>query len=169
MRPVGCVGVCVSRLSSMKMNWLGELAQTRFVEVPAAPTRNGLNSNKVPLPLSGVKSFENADMRKVLVEPGPELMTLALTFQLPPVSPAFCTGGESVPLVVKLMTLESKVKSPWNPIWVVVIGSITVTVVGTVSALIVAMGKAKVMPGTPSGSIGFGAMAFGAAGTGSGG
>lgn len=57
--------------------------------------------------MRGVKSFENADTRNVLKLPGPELMILPVTFQLPPVSPAFWTGGARVGLVVKLMTAES--------------------------------------------------------------
>ena len=51
-----------------------------------------LSSNSVPDPLSGVKSSEKADMRRVLIGPAPGRM-FAETFQLPPVSPAACTNG----------------------------------------------------------------------------
>jgi len=66
--------------------------------------------NKVPEPDNGVKSFEKAEMRSVLVVPGPVLRTLPDTFQLLAVSPALETGG-----LWKVITEESKVKSPWNP------------------------------------------------------
>ena len=65
--------------------------------------------NRVPEPDSGVKSFEKADMRSVLIGPAPG-RTLPDTFQLPAVSPAFDTGG-----LWKVTTVSSKVKSPWNP------------------------------------------------------
>ena len=48
-------------------------------------------------------------MRSVLIGPLPG-RTFPDTFQLPPVSPAFCTGS-----LWKVTTLSSKVKSPWNP------------------------------------------------------
>jgi hypothetical protein len=48
-------------------------------------------------------------MRSVLIGPVPA-RTFPDTFQLPPVSPAFDTGG-----LWKVTTLSSKVKSPWNP------------------------------------------------------
>ena len=48
-------------------------------------------------------------MRSVRIGPGPG-STLPDTFQLPPVSPAFCTGW-----FWKVTTLSSKVKSPWKP------------------------------------------------------
>ena len=56
-----------------------------------------------------MKSFEKADTRSVLIGPVPG-RTFPDTFQLPPVSPAFCTGS-----LWKVTTLSSKVKSPWNP------------------------------------------------------
>ena len=65
--------------------------------------------NRVPEPESGVKSSEKADMRRVLIGPTPG-RTLAVTFQLPPVSPAPETG-----VIWKVATVSSKVKSPWNP------------------------------------------------------
>jgi len=79
----------------------------------------GLSSNKVPEPFKGTKTPINADIRRILsvpgVGPGPA-MTLALTFQSGSlVRPALCTGGELLPLVAKLITAESKTKSPWNP------------------------------------------------------
>jgi hypothetical protein len=66
-----------------------------------------LRLNNVPIPLRGVKSSEKAEMRRVLVVPGPLLIMFEETFQLVPVSPAPCTCG-----VAKVMTAESKVKSP---------------------------------------------------------
>ena len=66
--------------------------------------------NSVPDPFSGVKSFEKADMRRVLIVPGPVLRMFAETFQLVAVSPAeFVYGDEKVTIA------ESKVKSPWKP------------------------------------------------------
>ena len=66
--------------------------------------------NNRPDPLSGVKSSEKAEMRKVLSVPGPVLRIFEETFQLVEVSPAPCTCG-----VAKPITAESKVKSPWKP------------------------------------------------------
>ena len=68
-----------------------------------------LRVKRVPEPESGVKSFEKAETRKVLIVPAPK--TLAVTFQLVPVSPLAVTGG-----LWKAITDESKVKSPWKPI-----------------------------------------------------
>ena len=65
--------------------------------------------NRVPEPDSGVKSFEKADTRSVLIVPAPG-RTLPDTFQLLAVSPALDTGG-----LWKVTTVESNVKSPWNP------------------------------------------------------
>ena len=56
-----------------------------------------------------MKSFEKADTRSVLIGPGPG-NTFPVTFQLPAVSPLFCTGGAE-----KVATVSSKVKSPWKP------------------------------------------------------
>jgi hypothetical protein len=64
--------------------------------------------NKVPEPDNGVKSVEKADIRSVLIVPVP--ITFAETFQLVEVSPAAETG-----VAWKVITDESKVKSPWNP------------------------------------------------------
>ena len=98
----------------MKRKLSGSGLHVKVVE-PDEPTLNGLMTYNCPLPFSGMKSFEKADTRKVLVVPGPLLITLAVTFQLPPVSPAFCAGGARVPLVVKSLIDESYVKSPWKP------------------------------------------------------
>ena len=55
-------------------------------------TRVIFRVNRVPEPDSGVKSFEKADIRSVLVVPGPELRTLPETFQLLAVNPELETG-----------------------------------------------------------------------------
>jgi hypothetical protein len=65
--------------------------------------------NRVPEPESGVKSLEKADMRSVLIGPPPGI-TLPDTFQLVAVSPVPETGA-----AWKVITVSSKVKSPWNP------------------------------------------------------
>ena len=65
--------------------------------------------NRVPEPESEVKSFEKADMRRVLMGPPPGI-TLPETFQLVAVSPAAETGEAWKVTIVSL-----KVKSPWNP------------------------------------------------------
>ena len=65
--------------------------------------------NKVPEPESGVKSFEKAETRRVLIVPVPR--TLATTLQFVAVSPEPDTGE-----LWKATIDESKVKSPWNPI-----------------------------------------------------
>jgi hypothetical protein len=69
----------------MKMNWSGAGAQVNSAE--PLPTLFILSSNNVPDPESGAKSFEKAEIRKVLIGPFPG-MTFAETFQLPAVSPA---------------------------------------------------------------------------------
>ena len=69
-----------------------------------------LRLKSAPDPLSGVKSSEKADMRRVLSVPGPVLRMLEETFQLVPVRLNPCTCG-----VAKVTTAESKVKSPWKP------------------------------------------------------
>ena len=65
---------------------------------------------RAPAPESGVKSFEKAEMRSVLIGPPPGI-TFPDTFQLLAVSPVLDTGG-----FWKVTTVSSKVKSPWNPI-----------------------------------------------------
>ena len=96
-------------MPSIKKKLSGGAAQTKGLIAPAVLlTLSILNSNSVPDPESGVKSFEMADMRSVLIGPGPGRI-FAATFQLPAVSPACCTGG-----LEKVTTVSSKVKSPWK-------------------------------------------------------
>ena len=110
MRPLGRLGVCVSRLSSMKINPSGAGFQTSEVIAPGVLlTLSILRLKSVPIPFSGVKSFEKADRRRVLIVPGPVLRTLADTVQLTAVSPAGSTYG-----LWNVTTAESKVKSPWK-------------------------------------------------------
>ena len=57
----------------MKMNWLFVLAGAQANGVIASGvllTLRILNSNKVPIPLSGVMVPMKADMRRVLIAPG---------------------------------------------------------------------------------------------------
>ena len=105
------MGTCVFRLASMKMKLFGSAAQISGVVAPGVLlTRSILRLKSVPDPFSGVKSFEKADMRRVLIGPGPG-RTLPDTVQLEaPVSPAAATGG-----LEKVQTVSSKVKSPWKP------------------------------------------------------
>ena len=93
----------------MNSKSLGEAPQTNGVLAPGLLlTRVIFRLNKVPEPESGVKSFEKAETRSVLIVPLPR--TLPDTFQLVPVSPAADTGG-----FWNVTIDESKVKSPWNP------------------------------------------------------
>ena len=69
-------------------------------------TRTTLRLKRLPEPASDVKSFEKADIRSVLVGPGPE-RTLPETFQLLAVRSVLDTGG-----LLKVMTVESKIRSP---------------------------------------------------------
>ena len=69
-------------------------------------TRVILRLNKVPVPESGTKSFENAEIRRVLMGPPPAI-TLPVTFQFVPVNPAAEMGG-----FWKVTTVSLKVKSP---------------------------------------------------------
>ena len=98
----------------MKMKLSGAGFQTSALVSPGMLlTLSILTLKSVPDPFNGVKSFEKAEMRRVLVVPGPLLRTFPDTFQLTPVSPAPCVGpGEAVR---KVTTAESKVKSPWKP------------------------------------------------------
>ena len=103
--------MCDPRLSSMKKKLSGGCFQTRGLMSPGVLlTRSILRLKSVPIPFSGVKSSEKAEMRRVLVVPGPVLRIFEETFQLVPVSPDPCTCG-----VAKPTTAESKVKSPWKP------------------------------------------------------
>ena len=71
-----------------------------------------LTLNSVPDPFSGGK-FEEAEMRRVLVVPGPVLKTFPDKLQSTAVRPAAWVGpGETVR---KVTTAESKVKSPSKP------------------------------------------------------
>ena len=103
------MGGCDPRLSSMKIKSFGGDFQAKGLISPGVLlTLSILRLNSVPDPFSGVKSFEKADMRRVLIpEPG---RMLPETFQLTPVSPAPATGG-----LEKVQTVSSKVKSPWKP------------------------------------------------------
>ena len=93
----------------MKKKSLGDAAQISGVLVPGVLlTLTKFSWNKFPEPESGVKSFEKAETRKVLIVPAP--MTFPETFQFVPVSPVPDTGG-----FWNVTTDESKVKSPWNP------------------------------------------------------
>src|SRR5262245_35497153 len=93
----------------MKIKLFGNPAQTRAVLAPGVLlTRVIFRLNRTPAPESGVKSFEKAETRSVLIVPAP--ITLPETFQLVPVRPAPDTGG-----FWKVTIDESKVKSPWNP------------------------------------------------------
>jgi hypothetical protein len=98
----------------MKIKLSGSAAQTNGLISPGVLlTLSILRLNSVPDPFSGVKSFEKADIRRVLIVPGPVLRMFEETFQLTLVSPAPCVGpGEAVR---KVTTAESKVKSPWKP------------------------------------------------------
>ena len=99
------------RSASIKNKLSGGAAQISGVLAPGVLlTLIMFRLNSVPEPESGVKSSEKAEMRRVLIVPGPVLRILEETFQLLAVSPAPCTCG-----VVKLIIAESKVKSPWKP------------------------------------------------------
>src|SRR5437773_5921189 len=95
MLPGGVLpGAWISRLLSMKIKLFGGAAQVKAVFAPGVLlTRVMFRLKRVPEPDSGVKSFEKADMRSVLIVPGPVLRTLPETFQLLAVSPALETGG----------------------------------------------------------------------------
>src|ERR1700730_8564496 len=110
MLPGGVLlGVWLSRLESIKIKLFGGAAQVSAVLAPEVLlTLVRFRLNRVPEPESGVKSFEKADTRRVLIVPAPK--TLPVTFQLVAVSPAPDTG-----VLWKVTTDESKVKSPWNP------------------------------------------------------
>src|SRR5436190_5278674 len=100
-----------SRLASMKIKSFGGATQVSGVFAPGVLlTLIMFRLNRVPEPESGVKSFEKAEMRRVLIGPPPGI-TLPDTFQLEAVSPVLDTGG-----FWKVTTVSSKVKSPWNPI-----------------------------------------------------
>src|SRR2546425_298747 len=112
MLPGGVLlGAWVSRLESIKIKLFGGATQVSAVLAPGVLlTLVIFRLNRVPEPESGVKSFEKAEMRSVLIGPPPGI-TFPDTFQLLAVSPVLDTGG-----VWKVTTVSSKVKSPWNPI-----------------------------------------------------
>src|SRR5437773_9150644 len=98
-----------SRLESMKKKSFGGAAQVSAVLAPPVLlTLVMFRLNRVPEPESGVKSFEKAEMRRVLIGPPPG-RTFPVTFQLPAVSPALEIGGH-----FRVNPVSSKVKSPWN-------------------------------------------------------
>src|SRR6476660_3207864 len=111
MLPAGVLQtVCEFRSASIKIKSFGDAAQVRAVLAPGLLlTRVIFRSNNTPEPESGVKSFEKAEIRRVLIGPLPGI-TLALTFQLVAVRPLLDTGG-----FWKVTTVSAKVKSPWNP------------------------------------------------------
>jgi hypothetical protein len=95
----------------MKIKLSGAGFQSNGLVAPTVLlTLRMMNSNSNPDPFSGVKSFEKADMRRILTPDGGFGRMFAETFQLPLVSPAFCTNG-----AMKVTFPESKVKSPWKP------------------------------------------------------
>src|SRR5882757_2289740 len=85
-----------------------------------------------------------ADTRRVLIVPGPLLITFPDTFHWLAVIPAGCTGPATVS---KSITAESKRKSPWNPIkfWLVVTGEqftgLAITVVIGTEVSMVSIGR----------------------------
>lgn len=108
MLPDGVLpGGSMFKSASMKIKLSGSGFQTNGVASPGVLLmRVMFRLNSVPEPESGVKSLEKADIRSVLMGPAPG-RTFPDTFQLPPVSPAFATGG-----FWKVTTVSSKVKSP---------------------------------------------------------
>jgi len=98
----------------MKIKLSGAGFQTRVLVAPGVLlTLSILTLKSVPIPFSGVKSFEKAEMRNVFIVPGPLLRMLPDTFQLTAVRPAACVGPGEAPR--KVTTAESKRKSPWKP------------------------------------------------------
>ena len=117
----------------MKINSCPEFigAQTKGLKAPhVLLTLSILSSNSVPgPPFSGTKALMKADIRRVLIPVAGTGRMLAETFQAGSlVSPALWTCG-----VAKVITLESKVKSPWKPTRLappLVVGSMRVVVIG---------------------------------------
>ena len=93
MLPGGVLpGAWGSRLESIKIKSFGGAAQVRAVLAPGVLlTLVMFRLKRVPEPESGVKSFEKAEMRSVLIGPPPGIM-FPDTFQLLAVSPAPDTG-----------------------------------------------------------------------------
>ena len=110
MLPVGVLqAVCEFRSASIKVKPSGGVAQVRAVNEPEVLlTRVIFRLNNTPEPARGVKSFEKAEIRRVLIGPAPGRM-LPDTFQFVAVRPEPDTGG-----FWNVMTVSSKVKSPWK-------------------------------------------------------
>ena len=101
------VGGCEFKSESIKMKLFGGATHVSGVFAPGVVlTRTMFRLNKVPEPESGVKSFENADKRRVRIGPPPGRIA-ALIIQLLLVSPA-----AEIAEVWNVITDESKVKSP---------------------------------------------------------
>ena len=111
MLPGGVLqGVSELKSASRKKKLFGDAAQVRAVFAPEVLlTRVIFRLNNTPEPERGVKSFEKAETRRVLIGPPPGRM-LPDTFQFVAVRPLPDTGG-----FWKLITVSSKVKSPWKP------------------------------------------------------
>jgi len=109
-------GVLEGRRTSRSVfaNWksFGDAAQVRGVLAPGVLlTRVICRTNNVPAPDNPVEpSVEKAETRRVRMGPPPG-RTLPDTFQLLAVRPLAATGG-----LWKVTMVESKVKSPENPI-----------------------------------------------------
>src|SRR5437667_11187371 len=89
MLPGGVLpGAWGSRLESIKEKLFGGAAQVRAVLAPGVLlTLVMFRLKRVPEPESGMKSFEKAEMRNVLIGPPPG-RTFPATFQLVAVRPA---------------------------------------------------------------------------------
>ncbi len=81
-------GACILRFVSIKKKLSGDGRQLNCVVRLVEATLSNRSSNRVPDPDNGVKSFEYAEIRSVLIGPGPAKIFPA-TFQLPFVIPAF--------------------------------------------------------------------------------
>ena len=103
MLPGGVLpGAKLSRLASMKKKLSGSGFQVSAVFAPGVLlTLIMFKLNRVPGPESGVKSSEKADMRSVLIVPGPVLRMFEETFQLLAVSPAPETCGVEKPIIAE--------------------------------------------------------------------
>ena len=91
----------------------GSGRQVKGLLAPGKPlTLSILRLKSVPDPTSGViPSFVRADIRNVLIVPGPVLRTFEPIVRPVEVTPAGSTGGEA-----KFTTAESKVTSAWKPV-----------------------------------------------------
>ena len=86
----------------MKKKLSGGCFQVKGVVLPIVLlTRSILRLKSVPIPFSGVKSSEKAEMRNVLIVPGPVLRMFEETFQLLLVSPAASTCGVAKPTIAE--------------------------------------------------------------------